>query len=176
MDLVKIDNEVVVEDQDVVRWITFTGFWGGIYYLLACTSLAVGQRKQPVQVDVPATTTALGLHLSTFIAGGSLISASSALISRKSTTEQAREQIASGQIEQTIVQQALGGAVGSVLPFGIALASMQAVEQITGKKAFDTDHMNWPVAVGTMIGLSGLTALCVSRIAAWVAKDARVGG
>jgi hypothetical protein len=175
MDLVKIDNEVVVEDQDVVRWITFTGFWGGIYYLLACTSLAVGQREQPVSIHVPTATTALGLHLSTFIAGGSLISASSALISRKSTTEQAREQIASGQIEETIVQQALGGAVGSVVPFGIALVSMQAAEQLTGKQAFDVEHMSWPVALGTMVALSGLTALCVSRIAAWVAKDARAG-
>ncbi|NJM05780.1 hypothetical protein HC891_05655 [Candidatus Gracilibacteria bacterium] len=175
MDLVKIDNEVVVEDEDVMRWITFTGFWGGIYYLLACTSLAVGQREQPVKINIPAASTALGLHLSTFIAGGSLVSASSSLISRKSTTEQAREQIASGQIEQTIVQQALGGAIGSVVPFAIALASMQAAEQITGKKAFDTEQMNWPVAIGTMVALSGVTAFCVSRIAAWVAKDAREG-
>jgi hypothetical protein len=45
---------------------------------------------------------------------------------------------------------------------------------MTGKSAFgETRTMNWPIAIGTMVVTSGILALAVSRITAWVAEDAK---
>lgn len=168
-------GQAVIKRQDVARWITFSGFWGFVYYLLAFVGLLVGQRRQPARVDMRTTLVGMGVHVAAFVTFGSLISAIGALVRGKSTTRQAREQISRGNLERTIVLQGLGGAVGSAAPFALAVGSLRAAEQITGKTTLVGDgDTDWLRAVGTTALLSGVTATAVSRIAAWVARDARV--
>jgi hypothetical protein len=51
---------------------------------------------------------------------------------------------------------------------------LKLAERITGEAAFsDGEAVDWPQAIGVTASLSGLTALAVSRIVAWVARDAR---
>ncbi|HMQ34853.1 MAG TPA: hypothetical protein PKD53_29300 [Chloroflexaceae bacterium] len=167
-------KDAPIEGEDVARWLTFTGFWGAIFYLLACASLVAASRRQPVRLSAPTLGLGLLLHVATFMVGGSLSSAVGSLVRGKSSTEQAQEAIKSGQLERSIPLQALGGAVGSVVPFGLAVASLRVAGRLTGQPALkDLQAVQWPQAVGTMVAASGATALAVSRIAAWVARDAK---
>lgn len=167
-------KDAPIGGEDVARWVTFSGFWGAVFYLLACASMIASSRRQPVRLSGKTVGIGLLLHVATFVAGGSLSSAAGSLIRGKSSREQAQEAIATGRLERTVPLQALGGAAGSVVPFGLAVASLRAAERITGRPALgDLDEVRWPQAVGTMVAASGLTALAVSRIAAWVARDAK---
>lgn len=163
-----------ISGEDVARWVTFSGFWGAIFYLLACVSLVASSKRQPVRVSAPTLGLGLLLHVAAFVAGGTATSAIGALARGKSSTEQAQESIKSGQLEQTVPLQALGGALGSVVPFGLAVGSLRLAGQITGEPALkDLQSVQWPQAIGAMTISSGVTALAVSRIAAWVARDAK---
>lgn len=168
----------LVQTRDIARWLTFSSFWGGISYLLACVSLASASRRQPVRVNIPTTALGLGVHLASFVALGSATAAAAAFIRGKPTTQISQEGISSGSLERpkNIVGQGLGGAVGSLLPFALAIISQQAAERLIGDPAFDgLDDIRWPQAIAVMTGLSGLTALAVTRITGWVARDARSG-
>jgi hypothetical protein len=169
-----IVKDAPISGEDVARWVTFSGFWGAIFYLLACVSLVAASKRQPVRVSAPTLGLGLLLHVATFVAGGAATSAIGALARGQSSTEQARESIKSGQLEQTVPLQALGGALGSVVPFGLAVGSLRLAGRITGEPALkDLQSVQWPQAIGAMTLSSGVTALAVSRIAAWVAKDAK---
>ncbi|GAB4437391.1 MAG: hypothetical protein OHK0015_30080 [Chloroflexi bacterium OHK40] len=166
-----------IRREDIPRWLTFTGFWGAIFYLLSCVSLVAGSERRTVQLHPKTLGLGLLLHVASFMAGGALAVATGSLVRGKSSTVQSEEQISSGQLERTVVQQGLGGAVGSVVPFGMAVGSIELAGRITGVPAFgQRNTVNWPIAVGTMVVSSGLVALAVSRITAWVARDARRGG
>lgn len=174
METPEVLKDAPIGGEDVARWLTFTGFWGAIFYLLACASLVSASRRQPVRLSAPTLGLGLLLHVATFMVGGSLSSAAGALARGKSSTEQAQESIKSGQLERSIPLQALGGALGSVVPFGLAVASLEVAGRLTGQPAVkDLQAVRWPQAVGTMVAASGATALAVGRIAAWVARDAR---
>lgn len=167
-------KEAPIKGEDVARWLTFTSFWGALFYLLSCVSLVAASRRETVRLNGRTLGVGLLLHVATFVAGGSLSSAVGSLARGKSSTEQAEESIKSGQLERTVPLQALGGALGSVVPFGLAVGSLQLAEHITGQPALsDEQAVSWPQAVGVMVTSSGLTALAVSRIAAWVARDAK---
>lgn len=167
-------DQDLFKGEDVARWITFSGFWGFIYYLLSWIGLLAGQRKQPLQVQRESALVGLGIHLGLFVTLGSLVSAVGAVLQGKSTTQQARERVGSGLLQRSILLQGLGGAVGSVIPFALTVGSLRGAERITRRAAInDFRSINWPVAIGTTALASGVTALAVSRIAAWVARDAR---
>ncbi len=163
-----------ITGEDLARWLVFTGFWGSSFYLLASVSLIAGARRQPVELDAPTLGVGYGLHVLSFVAVGSVGSAIVSLVRGKGTSEQAEEAIGGGQLERSWPLQAVGGAVGSVVPLALAVASQNIAEQITGRPAILGD-VAWPVTGGTMIVLSGLTALAVGRIASWVAEDAKNG-
>lgn len=165
-----------IQTEDVARWLTFTGFWGAIFYLLACVSLIVTHRRQPLKINARTTLVGLGVHLATFVTLGSLGSAIYSLVRGKRTTEQAEERIASGALERATLAQGIGGAVGAAVPFGLAVASLRVAERVTGESAFSSARdLRLPQALGVMTLLSGLTSLTVSRIAGWVARDAKQG-
>ncbi len=167
-------SQELIKQSDVARWITFSGFWGFVFYLLAFAGLLTGHRRQALRINTKTAMVGLGLHVVSFVLLGSLFSAIGSLVRGKSSTQQAREQIGSGRLERTILVQAAGGAAGSVVPFALAVSSLQVAQRITGKPALeDGKNINWAQAAGTTALLSGITALAVSRIAAWVARDAR---
>lgn len=174
METPQVLKDAPVRGEDVARWLTFSSFWGAIFYLLACASLLATSKRQPVKVNPPTVGVGMLLHVLTFVVGGTLSSAIGSLVRGKSSTEQAEEAIKSGKLERTVPLQALGGAIGSVVPFGLAIGSLKLAEQITGRPAVkDTDAVQLPQALAAMTVASGFTALAVSRIAAWVARDAR---
>lgn len=165
-----------IEGEDVSRWLTFSGFWGSIYYLLSCVSLVAGARRQPLKLHTPTLGLGYLFHVLSFVVGGSLLSAVGSLVRGKSSSQQAEEAIGGGTLERTWLLQALGGAAGAAVPFAMALLSQQLASRVTGEDAVSADaDISWPVAGGTMVTISGLTALAVSRIAAWVAEDAKTG-
>jgi hypothetical protein len=167
-------SQIIVQQQDVVRWLTFSGFWGFVFYLLAYAGIAGSQRRQPVAIHRQSALVSLGIHLGVFVGGGSLFSALSSLVRRQSTTALSHERIEQGTYESSVPLQALSGGIGSLLPFAVTVGSMRAAEQITGKPVFaDADGIDWTRAAGTTALLSGLTALAVSRIAGWIVSDAR---
>lgn len=167
-------KDAPVKGEDLSRVLTFTSFWGAIFYLYASVSQLVGARRQPVRVDLPTLGLGLLLHLLTFVGGGTAMSLLAAVATGKSATEQAEKDIAGGTLERTWFAQGLAGGAGSLVPFLLAVLSQKLAGQITGTPAID-DETNWPVAGGTMVTASGLTALAVSRITAWVAEDAKQG-
>lgn len=64
--------------------------------------------------------------------------------------------------------------LGSLVPFTLAIGSITLASRLTGKPAFGKPHaIRWPLAMGTMVAASGILALAVSRITAWVAQDAK---
>lgn len=168
-------ENVPVEGEDVVRWLTFTSFWGSISYLLATTSMAAAHTRQPLRADMRTIGLGMGLHVATSVALGSASAAGFAIAKGERTTEVAERRIAGGELERSVAQQGLGAAVGSLLPFAMAAASMRIAEQITGEPAFDGDDISWPIAMATMVAASGLTSLAVARITGWVARDAKQG-
>jgi uncharacterized protein (UPF0548 family) len=157
---------------DVRRWLVFTSFWGSLFYVLASTSQIIAARQRPVKLDTPTLGIGYAMHIATFIAGGSAVAATSAIVRGKPTTEQSEEAISGGQLEQNWALQAAGGAVGSLVPFALTVISQRIAGRRTGRPAISSD-VNWPLAGGAMIGLSGLVALGVARIVAWVAQDAK---
>ena len=174
MHMPDVIKDAPIKGEDVTRWLTFTSFWGAISYLLATVSLIVGSKRQPVKLNAPTAALGLLFHVATFMVGGSLAVAIGSIVRGKRSTELSEESISSGELERTVLPQALGGAVGSLAPFALAVGSMLLAERITGKPALaDKDNVRWPLAGGTMIAASGATALAVSQITAWVAKDAK---
>lgn len=169
-------ERVPVAGEDVVRWLTFTSFWGSISYLLASTSIAAGHRRQPMQVDTRTLGVGMALHVAASVALGSASAAGFAIAKGERTTEVAERRIAGGELERSVVQQGLSAAAGSLLPLALAAASMRVAENITGEPAFhDADAVSWPAAVAAMVAASGLTSLAVARITGWVARDAKQG-
>lgn len=163
----------VIKREDVARWITFSGFWGFVFYLLSLVGLLASHRRQPLRINANTALVGMGIHVGSFITVGSLLSALQSLWRGKSTTQQAREQIGSGDLERSMLQQVAGAAAGSVVPFAWTVGSLRVAERITGKRTFtDSSTINWLGAAGTTALLSGVTSLAVNRIAAWVARDA----
>ncbi|MCU0495359.1 MAG: hypothetical protein MUD01_27535 [Chloroflexaceae bacterium] len=171
-----VQTTTPVEGQDVARWLTFTSFWGSMFYLLSCVSLVLTHRRQPVKLHGPTMLLGLAMHLSTFVTLGSAGSALFSLLRGKSTTEISEERIGSGQLERSTLVQGLGGAAGAVVPFALAAASLRVAEHYTGEHAVaPAAGVRLPQALALMVGLTGLTSLAVSRIAGWVARDAKRG-
>ncbi|NTU79072.1 MAG: hypothetical protein HGA45_06675 [Chloroflexales bacterium] len=174
MNATKLLKETPIRGEDIPRWLTFASFWGAISYLLSCVSLLVGNRRDQVRLNLETIGLGFLLHTAGFITGGSLAVAAGSIASGKSTTAISQEEISGGQLERSVVRQGLGGALGSVVPFMLALGSIEIARKITGKPAFgEARATNWPLAVGTMVGASGIVSLAVSQITAWVAKDAK---
>jgi hypothetical protein len=170
----KIRQATPIRGEDIPRWLVFTSFWGAISYLLTCVSLLVGSRRTPAQINRATLGLGLLLHTSSFMVGGSLIVAAVAIIRGKSTTTLAREDIRGGQLGRSIIPLGGVGALGSVVPFTLAVGSIELARTITGQPAFGAaDKQNWPIAIGTMAAASGMLSLAVSQITAWVAQDAR---
>jgi hypothetical protein len=174
MNASKLLKQTPIRGEDIPRWLTFTSFWGAISYLLTCISLLVGSRRQAVRLNLQTIGLGFLLHTAGFMTGGSLAVAAGSIARGKSSTKVSQEEISGGQLERSVVQQGLGGALGSVVPFSLALGSIELARKMTGKSAFgETRTMNWPIAIGTMVVSSGILALAVSRITAWVAEDAK---
>lgn len=174
MQVPAVIKDAPIKGEDVARWLTFTSFWGAISYLLACVSLVVSSKRQPVKLNVPTTGLGMLFHVLSFVVGGSLSVAVGSIIRGKRSTEVSEEQISSGQLERSVLPQALGGALGSVVPFGLAVGSMLLAERVTGSPSLaNPENIRWPLAGGAMVAASGATALAVSQITAWVAKDAK---
>lgn len=175
METPQVMKDAPIGREDVARWLTFSGFWGAIFYLLACASLLATSKRQPVRINTQTVGVGMLLHVLTFVVGGATASAIGSLARGQSSTEQAQESIKGGQLERTVLLQALGGALGSVVPFGLAVGSLRVAERLTGQPALKDaqSSVQWPQAVGAMTLASGVTALAVSRIAAWVARDAK---
>jgi len=169
-------QNVPVEGEDVARWLTFTSFWGGVSYLLACTSMAAAHEHQPVRLDMRTAGVGMAIHVAASVALGSASAATFAMVRGERTTEVAERRIAGGELERSVPQQGLGAAAGSVLPFAMAVGSLRLAEEIVGRPAFrDDDSINWPVAAATMAGATGIVSLAVAQITGWVAKDAKQG-
>jgi hypothetical protein len=166
----------LVGSEDVQRWITFTGFWGFIFYLLACVAQALGSRRQPVQIHMPTAVTGLGIHLAAFVGGGSALIALGSAFAGKQSTTLARERIGRNTLGRPlqVLGQGLGAAVGSLLPLGLAITSQRAAARITGTAVFhDAEAIDTPRTVLAMGGLSSLVAMAITLIVGWVARDAR---
>jgi energy-converting hydrogenase Eha subunit E len=168
-------KDLPVKGEDLSRVLTFTSFWGSIFYLYASISQLIGARRQAVNVDVPTVGLGLLFHLLTFVGGGTAMSLLAAVKTGKSATEQAEKDIGGGTLERTWFAQGLAGGAGSIVPFLLAVTSQRLAGRVTGRSAIDDRDPSWPVAGGIMVILSGLTALAVSRITAWVAEDAKRG-
>jgi hypothetical protein len=174
MNAIQLFKKTPIRGEDIPRWLTFTSFWGAISYLLTCISLLAGGRRDAARLNLRTLGLGFLLHTTGFVTGGSLAVAVGSIVSGKSSTEVSQQEISGGQLEHSIVQQGVGGALGSVVPFALALGSIKLANRITGKSAFgETRTMSWPIAVGTMVVTSGVLALAVSRITAWVAEDAK---
>lgn len=174
MHITEQQRRPLVGRQDVARWITFSSFWGFIFYLLSFAGLLAGHRRGAPRVNANTAFVGMGVHVAVFNVFGFFLGAMTTLTRGKSTTEQARERIGGGSLDRNILAPALVGAVGAVVPLTMASGSLKLAERITGEAAFsDGEAVDWPQAIGVTASLSGLTALAVSRIVAWVARDAR---
>lgn len=167
----------IVTQEDVARWLTFSGFWGFVFYLLSTTGMALSHRRQPAPVNASTIVTGMGLHVGTFVTFGSAVIAATSLKRGKSTTDLARENInSSDSSTSTPIQTGLSAATGSVAPFALALASLLVAERLTGKPAFpEGGTIDWVRAIGVNSVLTGVTAAAVSRIFGWVVQDVRHG-
>lgn len=172
MKTIEKQTQPAIEREDIARWLTFSGFWGSLFYILSLIGLVAGQRQQPVRLNAHTALVGMAVHVGTFVTIGSTGGLLAALVKGKSTSQQARERVNPEQLERGIVRAGVSGAVGSVIPFLLTLGSLQVAERITDKPLFEEGNTNWPRAVGTTAIFTGLTALAVSRIAAWVARDA----
>lgn len=162
-----------ISHEDPWRWLTFSSFWGSIYYLLVYAGIIVGHRSKTAQFNRRPLLVSLLLFLLFFISGSTLLSVIEQLVVRRSAKEQSRRAIASGLLEPSIPLQAIGGAAGAVGAFGLAAASNQIAERITHEPVFPAPDIDWPRALAATSIFSGLASLAVSRIAAWVAEDAQ---
>ena len=93
----KAIQKVPIGGEDIRRWLVFTSFWGSVFYVLSCVSLIIGSRRQTVKFHAPSVGIGYGLHVSTFVVGGSLLSAANSIVRGKSTSEQAEELIGRGE-------------------------------------------------------------------------------
>jgi hypothetical protein len=164
-----------VRGEDLVRGTTFTGFWGFVFYLLSTISLISAQRSQPFRLHARPLLLGLAINVGSFITLGLSGLVAQSLLRGKSSTDQSREDIGEGRFERIWWLSGLASALGSVVPFALALASLRAAERLSGERAFDSRGVSWPQALGVMALLSGVVALCVARITSWVAQDARSG-
>lgn len=172
MKAVEKQTQPVIQGEDIARWLTFSSFWGSIFYILAIIGLVAGQRRQPVRLHAGTALLGMAVHVGTFVTVGSGGGLAASLARGQSTSQQARERIDPERLERGIVRAGASGALGSVIPFVLALGSLQVAERLTGQALFEDADTSWPRAVGTTAVFTGLTALAVSRIAAWVARDA----
>lgn len=162
--------------EDIARWLTFSGFWGFVFYLLSFLSLTLAQRRQPFQLNSRPLLTGMLLHVGGFVVLGSAASAAETLRKGKPTSALAQERIAGGSLDRVQLSQGLGAAAGAAVPFGLALGALRAAEQLSGERAFTpAGNTRWPQALGAMALFTGAAALAITRIASWVAKDARRG-
>lgn len=169
-------RDQLIDSEDVQRWITFTGFWGALFYLLACVAQAVGSRRQPVQIHMPTAAAGLGLHLTAFVGGGSTLIALGSAAQGKRTTTLARERIGRRTLGRPVqvIGQGVGAAVGSLLPLGMVIVSQRIAERITGTPVFgDNAAIDGPRTAFAMGGLSAMAAMAITLIVGWVARDAR---
>lgn len=174
MSVDKILKDTPIRSEDIPRWLTFTSFWGASSYVLSCVSLIAGSHSRPVRIEPATIGLGMLLHTATFMATGSLAVATGSIVSGKSSTEVSQDDISGGQLERSIIQQGAGAALGSVVPFALALVSIELAGRITSRPAFDEPRrVSWPRSIGTMVATSGLLALAVARITAWVAEDAK---
>ncbi|HEU4323488.1 MAG TPA: hypothetical protein VFS21_10115 [Roseiflexaceae bacterium] len=162
----------VVAPDDPLRWVTFSGFWGFVFFVLSVAGMLAGQRHTVVRINQRTLWAALLLHMAAFVGGGTLFSALQQLLVRRSAKEQAEQAVATGALQRSIPLQALGSALGAVVPFGLAVGSARLAEHLTGAPLLPRARTDWPRALAVTSGLSGLVALAVTRIAAWVAEDA----
>lgn len=166
-------QRAVISKQDPWRWVTFSGFWGGLYYLFVGVGLIAGTKLPAVKVNRRAGLVSFLVYIITFVSGGVVSSLIEQLIVRRSAKDQSREAIAAGVLEPSIPLQALGGAAGSVVPFALVLGSSEVARRVIGVPVFEPEAINWPRAIAVTATLSGLASLAVSRIAAWIADDAQ---
>lgn len=170
------EHQPRIEASDVARWFTFGGFWGFVFYLLSVAGMLIGHRRQPTSFNARTALVGMGIHVSIFVALTSLFSMLQSLVTGKSSTRTARERIAGGTLERSIITLGASSGTGSIIPFLMAAGSLRAAERITGEPAFpEADQISWPRAAGSTALLSSITALAVARIAAWVAQDSRTG-
>jgi hypothetical protein len=164
-----------IQPEDVVRWVTFTGFWGFVFYLLACVAQIAG-RRQPVTFHLPTATVGLGIHLGAFVGGGSAVIALGTALQGKRTTELARERIGRDSLSSPtqVLAQGVGAAVSSTVPLALVLISQRAAARITGTPTFPTAaSLNLPRTIAVMGGLSSIMAMAITLIVGWVARDVR---
>lgn len=173
MKTIEKQTQSAIQAEDIARWLTFSGFWGSIFYILSMIGLVAGQRQQPVRLNTGTGLLGMAVHVVTFVTVGSGGGLAASLAKGKSTSQQARERIDPERLERGIAQAGISAALGSIIPFALTLGSVQVAERLTGHALCEDNTTNWPRAVGTTAVLTGLTALAVSRIAAWVARDAR---
>lgn len=163
----------IVSPEDPWRWLTFSGFWGSLYYLLVYVGLLTGQQPTTLRINRRPALLSFALYLTAFVTSGTLFSVLEQLLTGRSAKQQTRMLIAAGVLERGIPLQALGGAAGAVLPFGLVMATNAVAERLVGEPAVQPGPLRWGRAVAVTSVLSGLASLAVSRIAAWVAEDAR---
>jgi hypothetical protein len=169
----QVPQRRVISPQDPWRWLTFSSFWGSIYYGLVYAGLIAGHTDPTVRVNRRALMVSLLVYLPVFVSGGTLVSLLQQLVVQRSAKEQSETAIASGVLEPSIPLQALGGAVGSVVPLCLVLASSEVACRLCGEPLMEPAAIRWPRAIAVTGALSGLASLAVSRIAAWVAEDAQ---
>jgi len=169
-------KQQAIQPEDFARWLTFGGFWGFVFYLLSFAGLLLGHRHQPVRVNTRTSLVGMIIHTGFFVGMVSLFSALQSLLTGKSSSQTGRERVSGGTLERSILKLAVGGGLGSIIPFALSVGSLKAAETITGEAAFqNSDDINWIQAAGTTALLSSITALSVARITAWVAQDSREG-
>lgn len=166
-------SEPVVDRQDPLRWVTFSGFWGLILFLLSVVGLVAGQERSQVRISRRTAGVTLLIHMLAFVSGGTLFSLVQQVLVGRGARQQSRQAIRSGLLERSIPLQALGSAAGAVVPFGMVVAEARLAARLTGEPLLAPGRTNWPRALTVTSALSGLVALAVTRIAGWVAQDAR---
>ena len=169
----QIHQGEIIADQDPWRWVTFSGFWGGVYYLIIGASLVAGNKSVDVRINRRAALISFLIYITTFVSGGVLFSFIEQLIVRKSATEQSRTAIASGALEPSIPLQAIGGAASAIVPLTLVIGSNEIARRITNSTVFAPTNIAWARTITVAVTLSGLASLAVSRIAAWIADDTR---
>ncbi len=167
------DPQPLIGKQDVARWLTISGFWGFVFYLLAYLSMLLSQRRQPVLVNAKTVLVGMILHIFALITSGSFFSAMTSVLRGTSTTQDARKQAATNLLERTVVLQGVSGAIGSIIPFTFSRRCLQMAAKITGQEAFPAGEgaINWHQAQLLMAFFVGVVGTIVARISAWVADD-----
>lgn len=163
----------VISAEDPWRWVTFSGFWGSLYYLLVCAGLIAGHESTAPQVNKRALRVSFIVYLASFVSGGTLISLLQQLVIRRSAKDQTRDVIASGVFERSIPFQALGAAAGAVPAMGLVLGANSIAERVTGEQAIVGGPIRWSRAIAVASLLGGAAGLAITRIAGWIAEDAQ---